>query len=138
MTFPFPSLFNHFVVSSPSFFSHLISSSLFLSYLLSSLPFPCLLFSFIINSSLSSPSYLYPVHPNSSFTSPPLSSHPFSYLSTPPLSTAPCQVYKFDMNMRPVAQNGSELPLSGEFLEKKVLCSPLLYIPFFASHYFFA
>jgi hypothetical protein len=40
--------------------------------------------------------------------------------------------------MRPVAQNGSELPLSGEFLEKKVLCSPLLHIPFFASHFFFA
>ena len=31
------------------------------------------------------------------------------------------------MNMRPVAQNGSELPLSGEFLEKKVIFSSPLF-----------
>jgi 2,3-bisphosphoglycerate-dependent phosphoglycerate mutase len=28
-------------------------------------------------------------------------------------------VYKFDSNMRPIVQNNSELPLSGEYLEKK-------------------
>ena len=44
------------------------------------------------------------------------------------VSSMPCQVYKFDMNMRPVAQNGSELPLSGEFLEKKVILSPLFFL----------
>jgi bisphosphoglycerate-dependent phosphoglycerate mutase len=28
-------------------------------------------------------------------------------------------VYKFDLNMKPIVQNNSELPLSGEYLEKK-------------------
>lgn len=54
-------------------------------------------------------SSLYPI------TSYPILSHVILSIS--------CQVYKFDMNMRPVAQNGSELPLSGEFLEKKVISS---------------